>query len=225
MESEIKNLNQQLLNFDLEPNYAHDDFFVSKSNYFAYNLILNWPKWEKNIINLNGDKFCGKTHLTKIFIKKFKAFKIDAKNLSDDKIKEFKIHQNFVLENFDQNSVNEKLIYSLINIVEQDNKYLIINSRKALDKYSFKLNDLNSRLKNCLNAKIELPDDSLMFAIILKNFSDRQIFTDKKIINYVIKNIDRSYSKICEFIYKVDQVSLQKQKPVTIKTIKEALKI
>ena len=158
-------------------------------------------------------------------IKKFKAFKIDAKNLSDDKIKEFKIHQNFVLENFDQNSVNEKLIYSLINIVEQDNKYLIINSRKALNKYSFKLNDLNSRLKNCLNAKIELPDDSLMFAIILKNFSDRQIFTDKKIINYVIKNIDRSYSKICEFIYKVDQVSLQKQKPVTIKTIKEALKI
>ena len=225
MESEIKNLNQQLLNFDLEPNYAYDDFFVSKSNYFAYNLILNWPKWEKNIVNLNGDKFCGKTHLTKIFIKKFKAFKIDAKNLSDEKIKEFKIHQNFVLENFDQNSVNEKLIYSLINIVEQDNKYLIINSRKALNKYSFKLNDLNSRLKNCLNAKIELPDDSLMFAIILKNFSDRQIFTDKKIINYVIKNIDRSYSKICEFIYKVDQVSLQKQKPVTIKTIKEALKI
>ena len=225
MESEIKNLNQQLLNFDLEPNYAHDDFFVSKSNYFAYNLILKWPKWEKNIVNLNGDKFCGKTHLTKIFIKKFKAFKIDAKNLSDEKIKEFKIHQNFVLENFDQNSVNEKLIYSLINIVEQDNKYLIINSRKALNKYSFKLNDLNSRLKNCLNAKIELPDDSLMFAIILKNFSDRQIFTDKKIINYVIKNIDRSYSKICEFIYKVDQVSLQKQKPVTIKTIKEALKI
>ena len=225
MESEIKNLNQQLLNFDLEPNYAHDDFFVSKSNYFAYNLILNWPRWEKNIINLNGDKFCGKTHLTKIFIKKFKAFKIDAKNLSDDKIKEFKIHQNFVLENFDQNSVNEKLIYSLINIVEQDSKYLIINSRKSLNKYSFKLNDLNSRLKNCLNAKIELPDDSLMFAIILKNFSDRQIFTDKKIINYVIKNIDRSYSKICEFIYKVDQVSLQKQKPVTIKTIKEALKI
>ena len=221
----MKNLNQQLLNFDLEPNYAHDDFFVSKSNYFAYNLILNWPRWEKNIVNLNGDKFCGKTHLTKIFIKKFKAFKIDAKNLSDDKIKEFKIHQNFVLENFDQDSVNEKLIYSLINIVEQDNKYLIINSRKALNKYSFKLIDLNSRLKNCLNAKIELPDDSLMFAIILKNFSDRQIFTDKKIINYVIKNIDRSYSKICEFIYKVDQVSLQKQKPVTIKTIKEALKI
>ena len=219
----MNDLNQQLLKFDLEPNYAYDDFFVSKSNYFAYNLVLNWPKWEKNIINLNGEKFCGKTHLTKIFIKKFTAFKIEANDLTDEKIKEFKVHQNFVLENFDSVLLNEKLIYSLINIIEQDNKYLIITSRKPLVDFSFKLNDLHSRLKNCLNAKIEQPDDNLMFAIILKNFSDRQISIEKKIINYVIKNIDRSYSKICEFIYKVDQVSLQKQKPVSIKTIKEVL--
>ena len=50
MESKIKNLNQQLLKFNLEPNYEYDDFFVSKSNYFAYNLILNWPKWEKILL-------------------------------------------------------------------------------------------------------------------------------------------------------------------------------
>ena len=117
------------------------------------------------------------------------------------------------------------MIYSLINIIEQDNKYLIITSRKPLVDFSFKLNDLHSRLKNCLNAKIEQPDDNLMFAIILKNFSDRQISIEKKIINYVIKNIDRSYSKICDFIYKVDQISLQKQKPVSFKTIKEVLQV
>tara|TARA_B100000700_G_C14915873_1_gene794649 strand:- start:542 stop:1207 length:666 start_codon:yes stop_codon:yes gene_type:complete len=221
----MNNLNQQLLKFDLEPNYAYDDFFVSKSNYFAYNLILKWPKWEKNIINLNGDKFCGKTHLTKIFIKKFGAYKIEIKDLTNEKIKEFKIHQNFVLENFESFPSDEKLIYSLINIIEQDNKYLIITSRKSLADFTFKLNDLNSRLKNCLNAKIEQPDDNLMFAIILKNFSDRQISIEKKIINYVIKNIDRSYSKICDFIYKVDQISLQKQKPVSFKTIKEVLQV
>ena len=142
-----------------------------------------------------------------------------------EKIKEFKVHQNFVLENFDSVLLNEKLIYSLINIIEQDNKYLIITSRKPLVDFSFKLNDLHSRLKNCLNAKIEQPDDNLMFAIILKNFSDRQISIEKKIINYVIKNIDRSYSKICDFIYKVDQISLQKQKPVSFKTIKEVLQV
>ena len=50
-----------------------------------------------------------------------------------------------------------------------------------------------------------------MFALILKNFSDRQIVIDKKLIDYIIKRIDRSYGKIFEFIYKIDEVSLKKK--------------
>ena len=88
----------------------------------------------------------------------------------------------------------------------------------------FKLNDLKSRTKNCLFAVIEKPDDELMFALILKNFSDRQITIDKKLIDFIIKRIDRSYSKIFEFIYKIDELSLKKKKPIDFKTIKEVLK-
>ena len=62
-----------------------------------------------------------------------------------------------------------------------------------------------------------------MFALILKNFSDRQITIDKKLIDFIIKRIDRSYSKIFEFIYKIDELSLKK-KPIDFKTIKEVLK-
>ena len=66
---------------------------------------------------------------------------------------------------------------------------------------NFNLDDLKSRSKNCLFAKIENPDDELMFAIILKSFSDRQIAIDKKLIDFIIKRIDRSYGKISDFIY------------------------
>ena len=59
---------------------------------------------------------------------------------------------------------------------------------------------------------IKKPDDELMFALILKNLSDRQISLDKKLINYIIKRIDRSYSKIFDFIYKIDEISLKKKK-------------
>ena len=41
--------------------------------------------------------------------------------------KKIKIHQNIILENIDKN-INEKLFYSLINIIDQDNKYLITTS-------------------------------------------------------------------------------------------------
>ena len=65
----------------------------------------------------------------------------------------------------------------------------------------------------------------MIFAIILKNFSDRQIKIEKKIINFIINRIDRSYRKIDEFIYKIDEISLKKKKPINFKTIKEILKI
>ena len=79
-------------------------------------------------------------------------------------------------------------------------------------KMNFSLSDLNSRSKIFFLTRIESPDDDLIFALILKNLSDRQIFIDKKLIEYSIKRIDRSYGKIFEFIYKIDQVSLKKKK-------------
>ena len=88
---------------------------------------------------------------------------------------------------------------------------MLINSLNPINQIKFKLPDLASRSKNCLYAEIENPDDQLLFAIILKNFSDRQIKTEKKIINFIISRIDRSYRKIDEFIYKIDQLSLKKK--------------
>ena len=124
----------------------------------------------------------------------------------------------------DQN-IDEYLIYSLFNIIDQDNKYLIINSLTPINEMNFKLDDLKSRTKNCLVAKIDKPDDELMFALILKNFSDRQIVIDKKLINFIIKRVDRSYDKIFEFIYKIDEISLKKKKSIDFKIIKEVLKV
>ena len=97
----------------------------------------------------------------------------------------------------------------------------MINSLKPINKIKFKLPDLASRSKNCLYAEIENPDDELLFAIILKNFSDRQIKIERKIIDFIISRIDRSYRKIDEFIYKIDELSLKKKKPINLKTIKE----
>ena len=104
----------------------------------------------------------------------------------------------------------------MFNLIDNDNKYLIINSINPINEMDFKLNDLKSRAKNCLFAVIEKPDDELMFALILKNFSDRQITIDKKLIDFIIKRIDRSYSKIFEFIYKIDELSLKKKKAIDL---------
>ena len=108
-------------------------------------------------------------------------------------------------------------------MIYQDNKYLLILSNKTISKINYNLEDLNSRAKNCISAQIENPDDDLIFAIIVKNFSDRQIKLEKKLLEFIIKRIERSYGKIYEFIYKVDELSLKKKKPINLKTIREIL--
>jgi chromosomal replication initiation ATPase DnaA len=218
----MRDLNQEIIKFDYNKNFKNEDFYVSKSNKHIVKLINDWPKWEKNFLNINGDKYSGKTHLANIFLKKFKGVKFEANLFSNENLKEIKIHQNIVLENLTQN-IDENLIYTLLNIVDQDNKYLIITSIKPIVEIEFKLDDLKSRTKNFLLQNIKKPDDDLLFALILKNLSDRQISLDKKLINYIIKRIDRSYGKIFDFIYKIDEMSLKNKKSIDLKIIKKVL--
>ena len=206
----MSELNQLLLDFNYKNNFNNHDFYVSKSNFFAFSIIEKWPKWEKRIVNISGEKFSGKSHLANIFKSKTKALILNNKQIDDDIFKKIKLHDCLIIDDF-ENNINEKLIYSVFNIVDQDNKFLLVNSIKPINEISFNLPDMRSRSKNCLFAKIENPDDELIFAIIIKNFSDRQIKLEKKIIEFIINRIERSYSKIYEFIYKVDEISLKKK--------------
>ena len=218
----MKNLNQMIIKFDYEQNFKDDDFYVSKSNKHIFSLLSHWPKWEKNFLNIYGEKFSGKSHLINIFIKKFKGIKFNANALTNEDLEIIKIHENIILENLDE-TIDEKLIYSLLNIIDVDNKYIIVTSQVPIVDIEFSLVDLKSRTKNFLLQKIEKPDDELMFALILKNLSDRQILINKKLIDFTVKRIDRSYSNISDFIYKVDELSLKRKKPIDFKMIKEIL--
>ena len=218
----MNDLNQLILNFDYDQNFKDQDFYVSKSNEFAFKLLNSWPKWEKNFVNLIGEKFSGKTHLINIFLEKFKGIKIEANEINNEFLKKIKVFENIIIENLND-KIDENLLFTLFNIIDQDNKYIILTSKNPIVDFSFKLKDLNSRSKNFLLCNIEKPGDDLMFALILKNLSDRQISIDKKLVDFIIKRINRSYGKIFDFIYKIDKISLKRKKPIDFKIIKEAL--
>ena len=218
----MRDLNQQMFKFQYDQNFRDDDFYVSNSNQHIFDFINKWPKWEKNLLNISGPKFSGKTHLINIFIKNFDGLKLEASLMNEDFLREVKFKKNIILENLN-NDIDEKLLYTLINFIEQNDKFLIITSQRPIVEIQFNLSDLKSRFKNFLLQSIQQPDDELIFAIILKCLSDRQISLDKKLIDYIIKRIDRSYGKISDFIYKIDEISLKRKKPIDFKIIKEAL--
>jgi len=218
----MRDSDQTIIKFDYDKNFRNDDFYLSKSNKHVFDFLNLWPKWERNFVNITGEKLCGKTHLMNIFLRKNKGIKFEAKSLKNDDLKNIKIYENIVIENLSSN-VNERLLYSLLNLIEQDNKFIIVTSTEPIVNIGFDLKDLRSRAKNFILLNIEKPDDELIFAIILKNLSDRQISLDDKFIEFIIKRIERSYSKIYDFIYKIDQLSLKKKKSIDFKIIKEVL--
>ena len=218
----MSNLNQLILSFEYEQNFKNLDFYVSKSNAHVFNLINNWSSQNEKFLNIIGEKFCGKSHLINIFLEKNKGLRINSDELNNHFFKKIKFYKNIILEDLTL-KINEKLFYSLINIVEAENKHLIVTSDVSIVNLNFKLSDLKSRSKNFTLTSIENPDDDLIFALVLKNLSDRQISINKKLIDYIIKRIDRSYSNISDFVYKIDQLSLKKKRSIDFGIIKEAL--
>ena len=218
----MRDINQKIIKFNYEKNLKSDDFFTSTSNKNVYNFLNSWPKWEKNFLNICGEKLSGKSHLMNIFLKKFKGIIFDASKFNNHDLANIKFHENIIIEDLNE-EIDEKLIYTLINIIDQSNKYLIITTLKPISELDFNLIDLKSRTKNFLIQNIKKPDDELVFALLIKNLSDRQITIEKKLVNYIVKRIHRSYSNIFDFIYKIDEVSLKKKKSINLSIIREIL--
>ena len=109
---------QKLINFQFDRSYRSEDVFVSSSNYFAFTLLDKWPKWEKNIINIDGEKYSGKSHLSEIFIKKNKGIILNANKFKFNNDFNLRYHQNIILEDFNEKA-DENTVFSLINFVDQ----------------------------------------------------------------------------------------------------------
>ena len=215
---------QLILKFPTNNVYLKEDFYVSSSNQEAYEFISSWPRWIKRIANIFGPPGSGKTHLASILKSKTSTLEIQSDELNNKIFFEFKINEALIIENLNE-KVSENLLFSLWNFALQDNKYLLITSKKPINSFKFNLKDLMSRVSSSLMIGINLPSDDLISVILAKNFSDKQIKVEKKHIDYIIKRIDRSYEKISQFISILDKYSLKKNSPFSLKLIKEVLKM
>ena len=213
---------QLIFNFPFKKNYLKQDFYVSKNNFNAYKLIESWPKWPSRLINIFGPTGCGKTHLVNILKSKIQSIIISSNKISDEILKIYKTKECLIIDDF-ENNIEEKTLYSIINQAYQDNKYLIISSSISIKKFETKLLDLKSRFSSFIDIGIDLPTDDLIRVILTKNFSDKQIQVSQKNIEYILKNIERSYEKINTFSNSIDSLSLTKAQPIKLNLIKKVL--
>ena len=215
-------MGQLIFKFPFKTNYFEEDFYVSENNFEAYKLIESWPKWSSRFINIFGPSGCGKTHLANILYKKINSFFIKASDLNNHTLSEIKIKECLIIDEY-KNNVEEKLLYSILSQSHLSNQYIIINSLKPIQSFGIELKDLKSRFDSFVNIGIDLPTDELIKVIISKNFSDKQVKIESKLLEYIIKNIERSYESVFDLIDKLDDFSLSTGKSININLIKKAL--
>ena len=201
---------QQVLGLNWQRDEQKDEgFFVSSSNFDAYNTVINYD-WQRLIVI--GDSRSGKTTLAKLWQNKRKG-KFCC-SLYD--LKEKEDVDSIIID--DVEDMNENELLNLINYAsEQGMPLLILAARYP----TFSLIDLRSRLSSTLKVIIKFPDIKLAKKLIFKLFQQKQIRIYPEEVEYIVYNIDRDYVKIEYIVNYIDKMSEALGKKINIKTIRE----
>ena len=209
-------ISQKIFNYHFSKNNDKENFFVNQTNHEAFDAITN-NNFDQNIF-LFAPKKSGKSHLLNIWMEKNNALFFD-NNLSEI----IKLNKNVAIDDIFNNS-SEEIFLHLINHCKIYNLKILITSSLDLNDYDFKLKDLQSRLKSFYYLTIKIPDDEMCKMLLTKLFLEKQIIIKHKdIFDFIFKRVDRTYADIFYFVEKIDKLSLEKKRQLTIPLIKEIL--
>lgn len=228
----IDKTGQYILKFSPQTYFGEEDFLVASCNELAYKAVKLWPNWQHFALNLFGPRSSGKSHLAHIFINTvqkslprpvqipiLQAETINMKNIN----KLSNTHNYLVIENMGAN-INEEAFFHLYNFYNTPERFVLLTSEFPLSKLPLKLPDLRSRLNTIPSAQILQPDDAMLTALIAKLFNDRQIIISQEILNYILKNTERSFDYVTRLIAEIDDISWTYGRAVSIPIVREALK-
>ena len=203
-----------------------ENYLISKCNIEAVKLIENSTFWQnRKKINsipgaiIYGPKGSGKTHLCSIFKQNVDCDYLTS--LSNNSLEQVTEGKSFILDNFlPGKRYPSELVMHFMNQITYKEGSILLLSRLSPYEMNWKLDDLNSRIRSLISSEIKLPDDVLLYSLIVKYSSEKNLFlSDKKLI-YILERLDRSFESVIKVIDRLDTYSLEVNEKVTYKNIK-----
>jgi len=194
--------------------FARDDFLAGASNESALGLIERWPDWPDRALALVGPEGAGKSHLAAIWADIAGARRVSARALGDTDLPAALATGALVIEDAAP-PLDERALFHLLNLVRQQEAYLLMTARIAPATWSVALPDLVSRLRAVPVVELNTPDDGLLRAVLVKQFADRQLAIDEGVIGYLAARIERSFAGARAAVEELDREALRRKRPVT----------
>jgi len=194
--------------------FAREDFLVGEPNYSALATIERWPDWPGRALLLIGPEGSGKSHLAGIWAEIAGARRVAARALGEkDLLAEFATG-TLVVEDVHP-GFDERALFHLLNLMREEEGFVLITSRTPAAEWGVTLPDLASRLRAIPSVTLTAPDDTLLRALLVKLFADRQLAVDEALVKYLMSRIERSFAAARAAVETLDREALRLKRPVT----------
>lgn len=202
---------------------GEEDFLVSRSNAAAVELIDRWPAWPHPACVVVGPQGSGKSHLANVWRLRSGAGLVGAAGLSDPLVAALPDGACVVVEDLDRGVGNEQALFHLLNRARESRLSVLLTSRGAPGELAVGIPDLRSRLRALPVAALDLPDEALLKAVLVKLFCDRQLNVEPAVIDYLSLRMERSMEAASRVVAAVDRLALATHRKVTRPLAAEAL--
>jgi chromosomal replication initiation ATPase DnaA len=194
--------------------FARDDFLSGAPNEAALGLIERWPDWPDRALALIGPEGAGKSHLAAIWADIAGARRVSARALGETDLPAALATGALVIEDA-TGALDERALFHLLNLMRQQEAFVLVTARSAPAIWRVELPDLASRLRAIPVAELRPPDDALLRAVLVKLFTDRQLAVDETLIAYLVSRIERSFASARAAVEDLDREALRLKRPVT----------
>lgn len=194
---------------------TREDFLVGAANQAALALIERWPDWPGRAMALVGPEGSGKSHLAAIWAELAGARLISARALGAADLLASLATGTLVVEDLAEGRFDERALFHLLNLVREEDAFLLLTARSAPAGWQAGLPDLASRLRAVAAIKLDAPDDTLLRAVLVKLFADRQLKVDESLVGYLVSRMERSIPAARGIVERLDGEALRRKRPVT----------
>jgi chromosomal replication initiation ATPase DnaA len=210
------------------PALGRGDFLISPSNELAVSWVDRWPDWPGGMLAGHGPEGACKTHLAEVWRALSEARRLGPEELiKGDPLAIVAESGALLLEDLDRERRDpptfEQALLHLLNAARGSGASLLLTARRPPARWPIELPDLASRLAVFQTVAIEAPDDSLMEALLVKLFHDRQLQVSPAVVHYLLARMERSFAAARQVVEGIDRRSLAERRQVSVPLARQVL--
>jgi chromosomal replication initiation ATPase DnaA len=164
----------------------------------------------------------GKSHLARLWCAESGARYVSARDLASElPLANGALPPAMVVDAAE--AASERALLHLCNSCAEAGTALLVVSRNAPAAWPIDLPDLASRLRAMPAVGIDMPDDALLAAVLVKHFADRQLRIVPSVIGYIVPRMERSFAMAASLAARLDELALAGGRSIGLGLARQAL--